>query len=206
MILERLQNILQEIYDLCGAPLRMVLLPDIWSNRLGFTSLEEERLKAVLPELRGDVLDIGAGNNHLIRRYGRGVGIDVHDWGGGAIVVKDTRKLPFDDETFDCVAFVACLNHIPYREDVLAEAWRLLRPGGRVIVTMIGKWIGQVGHKLWWYSEDKHRQVEDGELMGMSPDHVKRLLREAGFGRCVHNRFLYRLNHLFIAEKTQTPQ
>ena len=68
---------LQTIYDLVGAPLRMVALPDAWSNRLGLTSLEDERLRAVLPELHGRVLDVGAGNNRLIRLHGDGVGVEV---------------------------------------------------------------------------------------------------------------------------------
>jgi hypothetical protein len=68
-----------------------------------------------------------------------------------------------------------------------------------VVVTMIGKWIGEIGHKLWWYSEDKHREVADGELMGMDPDYVARLLTEAGFIDIQHRQFLYRLNHLFTA-------
>ncbi len=80
----RRRGLLQTVYDLAGAPLRMILLPDPWSNRLGFTSLEDERLRAVLAELRGRVLDIGAGTNRLVRLYGDGVGVDVLDWEGGA--------------------------------------------------------------------------------------------------------------------------
>jgi ubiquinone/menaquinone biosynthesis C-methylase UbiE len=96
---------------------------------------------------------------------------------------------------------VACLNHIPYREDVLREARRVLAPGGHVVVTMIGSWIGTIGHALWWYSEDKRRDVDEHELMGMSPDLVMRLLRDAGFRDPVHTRFLYRLDHLFVARR-----
>lgn len=179
----------------------MIVLPDAWSNRLGLTSLEEERLRAVLPELGGRVLDIGAGNNRLIRLHGNGVGVEVHDWGGGAMVVEDTRHLPFPNESFDAVTFVACLNHIPYREEVLLETKRVLRSGGRVVVTMIGRWLGEIGHKIWWYSEDKHRQVAEGELMGMAPEFVKSLLTGTGYTLSVHRRFLYRMNHLFVATK-----
>lgn len=197
----RPRGVAQQVYDLLGAPLRMIVLPDVWSRRLGFSSLEDERFRAVLPEVRGRLLDIGAGENRLVRAHGDGVGVDVIDWGGGAVVVEDTRKLPFEDESFDTVSFVACLNHIPYRDEVLVEARRVLRRGGRVIVTMIGPIIGEVGHKLWWYSEDKHREVDEEELMGMSPDHVIGLLRGAGFADVTHTKFLYRLNHLFIATK-----
>jgi len=180
----------------------MVLLPDAWSRALRLTSLEDERLRNVLPHIRGRLLDVGAGNNHLVRLYGDGVGVDVHDWGGGAMVVEDTRRLPFEDATFDTVTFIACLNHIPYREDVLREVHRLLRPDGQVVVTMIGRIIGEIGHKIWWYSEDKHREVMAGELMGMAPTMVLQLLTEAGFSNRRHLRFLYGLNHLFVARKS----
>lgn len=148
----------------------MVLLPDDASTRLGWTSLEEERLRAVLPELRGRLLDVGAGRNTLVRRYdelgGEGVGVDVHDWGGGALVVEDSSHLPFADASFDTVTFVACLNHIPDRAGALREAHRVLRPGGRVVATMIDPVLGEVGHRLWWYGEDKHRETQPGEVGG----------------------------------------
>jgi len=195
------RGVLQTVYNFLGAPLRMIVLPDAWSNRLGFTSLEDERLRAVCPEVRGRVLDVGAGTNRLIELYGNGVGVDVVEWGGGAMVVEDTRHLPFEDESFDTVTFLACLNHIPYRSEALLEAKRVLKSGGRVVVTMIGRLVGEVGHKLWWYSEEKHREVADGELMGMDPEMVKSVLTGAGFVRLVHRRFLYRLNHLFVANK-----
>ena len=197
----RARGLPQHIIDFLVAPLRMIVLPDAWSRCLGLTSLEEERLRAVLPEIRGRLLDIGAGTNRLAQLYGDGIGVDVLDWGGGALVVDDTRRLPFDDGSFDTASFVACLNHIPYREEALLEAHRLLRTGGRVIVTMIGSIIGEVGHKLWWYSEDKHREVADGELMGMVRKHVEKCLRDAGFRDIVHRRFVYGLNHLFVAIK-----
>jgi hypothetical protein len=90
----RPHGLIRRVYDFFGAPLRMVVLPDAWSNRLGFTSLEDERLRAVLPELNGRVLDIGAGNNRLIRLYGNGEGVEVNDWGGGAQIVEILDACP----------------------------------------------------------------------------------------------------------------
>lgn len=199
------KSLRQQLWDLVGAPLRMVLLPDDASTRLGWTSLEEERLRAVLPVLRGRLLDIGAGRNTLVRRYGalggEAVGVDVHDWGGGALVVEDSSQLPFADASFDTVAFVACLNHIPDRAGVLREAYRVLRPCGRVVVTMIDPVLGEVGHRLWWYGEDKHRETQPGEVGGLWARDVIDLLERAGFRLVRHARFVYRLNQLFVAER-----
>ncbi len=191
---------IRHVWDFLGAPLRMALLPDRWSTRLGLTSLEDERLGAVLPHVRGRLLDIGAGTNTLVRRYGdrESVGVDVVEWGGGAELVEDSSKLPFADGSFDTATFVACLNHIPDRVGAMREARRVLKEDGRCIVTMIDPILGGVGHKIWWYSEDKHRDIADGELDGMWSRDVIRIGEEAGFRLHRHERFLYGLNNLFL--------
>lgn len=207
----------QAIYDFVGAPLRMALLPDHLSERLHFTSLRAERLSVAVGQLEGCVLDIGAGDNALLRLYQRrmegtpaqqaaadSVGIDVVDWGGECVIVEDCRRLPFEDRSFDTVALIACLNHIPERKEALREAVRVLRPGGKLVITMIGRIVGEVGHAIWWYSEDKHREVMEGELMGMAPGHVADLIAEAGFVDIERHRFVYGLNHLFIARRPNT--
>lgn len=193
----------------------MLLLPDQQSERIGLTSLRGERFAAVLPVLRGRVLDIGAGDNGLVRlwkssaqAYGQdpaaaeaSIGVDVVDWGADCIIVPSSAKLPFPDGSFDTVAFVACLNHIPERREALAEARRVLRPGGQVVLTMIGRLIGKVGHALWWYSEDKHREVDAHEEMGLDQSEMLRLLREAGFRDVAVTSFVYGLNTLYVAPR-----
>ncbi len=201
---------LQRVVDLLGAPLRMVVLPDLGSERLGLTSLRCERFAAVLPQMRGRCLDIGAGDNVLLRLYeSRGgssgnIGVDVVDWGGGCVLVPSADRLPFPDASFDTVTFVACLNHIVERAGALAEAHRLLRPGGQVVLTMIGRFLGELGHRLWWYSEDKHRDEVEGETGGLDPAEMITLLHEAGFVNQRQSSFVYGLNRLYIAERTST--
>jgi ubiquinone/menaquinone biosynthesis C-methylase UbiE len=48
--------------------------------------------------------------------------------------VADGRALPFDDATFDGVVFATTLCHVPAPELALAEARRVLRPGGYVLI------------------------------------------------------------------------
>jgi len=49
--------------------------------------------------------------------------------------LKDTRKLPFDDNKYDIVTFNAVLEHIKpsLREDIIKEAYRCLTPGGLLV-------------------------------------------------------------------------
>jgi SAM-dependent methyltransferase len=190
---------LQAVWDFVGIPFRLVLFDQEWLPRFGWTTLEEERLNAVFPYLRGRVLDVGAGTNTLVNRYGNGVGVDVYDWGNGVMVVEDTSKLPFDDASFDTVTFIACLNHIPYREAAVCEAHRLIKPDGRLIITMINPLLGDFGHAIWWYSEDKKRGgMKEGELGGMWTSEIIRLCENAGFILETHRRFVYGMNNLYV--------
>src|SRR5262245_22903158 len=85
---------LQRVWDAIGVPFRFVLFPDDWQRKFGWTSLEQERIRAVMPHLKGRLLDVGAGPNTLVHLYpGEGVGVDVYDFGGGAMIVEDTRRL-----------------------------------------------------------------------------------------------------------------
>lgn len=46
----------------------------------------------------------------------------------------DARDLPFDENRFDAVFFHTVLCHVPNPEKALMEAWRVLKPGGKLAV------------------------------------------------------------------------
>ena len=48
----------------------------VYNDALGLL-LEHRRATAVLPHVRGRLLDVGCGSNQLVRRYGDGMGVDV---------------------------------------------------------------------------------------------------------------------------------
>jgi ubiquinone/menaquinone biosynthesis C-methylase UbiE len=191
----------------------MVLFPDRWSERVRLTSLRAERLAMVLPCIQGRLLDIGAGDNLLVRLYRQNtrtdpelsqtsVGVDVEDLGSDCLILPSCRQLPFPENSFDTVSFVASLNHIPEREVALSEALRVLKPGGRLLATMISCWVGGIGHALWWYSEEKHRPVHADEVMGLDPRDLLELFQKAGFKSESKRRFLYGMNNLYIGTKS----
>ncbi|MFH1537901.1 MAG: class I SAM-dependent methyltransferase [bacterium] len=195
------KSLFQTIWDFVGIPFRLVLFDQEWLPRFGWTTLEEERLNAVLPHVRGRLLDIGAGPNNLVNRYGDGVGVDVHDWGGGVIVVEDSSKLPFEDRSFDTITLIASLNHIPNRREVLQEARRLIKPDGRLILTMIGPSLGNIGHMIWWYDESRQRGgMKHGEVGGYRKRDIVELCKSEGFRLMSHTRFVYGMNNLYLFE------
>ena len=168
------------------------------------------RIAAVLPHLRGRVLDVGCGTNELLLRYRQSsdqhgavdsVGIDVFDWPGADLLVDDSSDLPYEDGSFDTVAFVASLNHIPNRREVLRECRRLIRPGGVVIVTMLPPRLSWAWHQVRrpWDADQIERGMQPGEVYGLTRRQVDELLAEAGFQPTEHRRFMLQINLLTLA-------
>lgn len=163
------------------------------------------RIQAVLPHIRGQLLDIGCGTNQLVKAYrGKGIGVDVHQWGEVDLVVEDTAKLPFDDRTFDTVTIVASLNHIPNRAEVLVEANRILKDDGRIIITMIPPGVSRLWHFLRrpWDADQRERGMKKGETYGMTPGEVRSCLMAAGFKVLSTETFMLSINRLTVATKT----
>jgi SAM-dependent methyltransferase len=46
------------------------------------------------------------------------------------------EDVPFADGSFDLITSISVIEHIPDEQSAIATMWRLLRPGGRLIVTM----------------------------------------------------------------------
>jgi len=165
--------------------------------------LAGQRRKIVLKHAQGKLLDVGCGDNRLVREYGNGVGVDIYDWGDVDVLIEDAGKLPFGDNTFDTVAFVASLNHIPNRQEALREAYRVLRPGGLLLITMIHPFISFVWHKLVQrYDPDQsERGMKAGEVYGLTSRQVRGLIRVCGFEYIARTRFVFGMNNLYIAKK-----
>lgn len=161
------------------------------------------RIRTVLPHVRRRLLDIGCGTNELVRQYGNGLGCDVYQWGDVDLVVEDSSDLPFDDASFDTVTIIAALNHIPDRVSVLAEAHRVLQPGGRLIVTMIPPVISTIWHKIRapWDADQHERGMADGEVYGLHPAEVCQPMRNAGFQIVLEQPFMHWINRVTVGEK-----
>lgn len=111
----------------------------------GWRTLAQTFIELIGPTSPSDVLDIGCGTGHSRQLYlahaRRYIGVDLSAEAIGAArarypdsewLVGDACSLGFSDESLDVVAFSSVLHHLPNFAPALREAFRVLRPGGRV--------------------------------------------------------------------------
>ena len=171
-------------------------------------ALAKRRVKAVLPHIRGRLLDVGCGSNRLVRHYANGVGVDVYPWPGADVIVDDTAVLQWKSESFDTVTIVAALNHIPNRVAVLNECRRVLKPGGRLIITMLTPRTSRVWHWLRapWDADQRDRGMQPGEVYGFTSAELLDLFQRAGFTLVSQQRFMFGLNRVYVFGLDQRAQ
>ena len=182
----------------------LALLSREQTLKVGLTPIDDERVIMALRNAKGKVLDIGCGANNFVRSYGDGVGVDVYPWEGCDKVIKSAGDLPFKKDSFGTVSYLACLNHIPNRAESLKEAYRVVEPGGRIIVTMIPPLWGRFIHWLRFRNDPDHQDRDidhDHELLGMHSTHVRSLIKDAGFTDITSKRFVFGINSIYIGQK-----
>ncbi len=96
---------------------------------------------------------------------------------GGALR-GDATKLPFADNTFDCVVTSEVLEHIQDDVTAISELVRVLKPGGSLGVTVPTWWPEKVN---WMLSEQYHAPIsKGGHVRIYSATELKAKLRSAG--------------------------
>jgi SAM-dependent methyltransferase len=98
------------------------------------------------PDGYPEILDVGCGAanmTHQLRHYGRVSGVDsnprpleVARRRGLDAVLGSAEDLPFGDGAFDLVTLLDTIEHVPGEARVLAECRRVLRPSGKLLVTV----------------------------------------------------------------------
>ncbi len=66
--------------------------------------------------------------------------------------VGSMLSLPYADASFDAVFLVASLHHlvtVEERQQAVAEAQRVLKPGGKIVVTVMGLWQPKYWRLFW---------------------------------------------------------
>lgn len=126
-------------------------------------------LRVELAQARGDVLDVGAGAQPYrpllpagaryqaidIAAAGENFGYDMPD-----TVYFEGDRWPVEDASVDVVLATETLEHVPAPDRFLREARRVLRPGGRVILTVpfAARWH-YIPHDYWRFTPSSLRNL-----------------------------------------------
>lgn len=130
-------------------------------ENLRYPYMREIRAEAVRKELRGGlILDVGCNCGHLAGEYLSGqklVGIDIslsclkkaNARCKGSFINASAQSLPFREKSFSSIVCSEALYYLKYPGVFLKDAYRLLIPGGKIIVLSsnqlyynAGRWLG----------------------------------------------------------------
>jgi len=124
-------------------PLSIVINPFYIIRRGLCKSISKFSLK-----FSGDILDFGCGSKpyeSLFKNAKNYVGVDIKISGHNHRDSKvdffyDGFKLPFDDNKFDGVVCFEVIEHIFNVDEVLIEIYRVIRPGGLLLLSIPFAW------------------------------------------------------------------
>ena len=146
----------------------------------------EARLMSLLPEGRlGRVLDVGTGTGRLLEllapRIGIGLGVDASRamlalarvrladaaFAHCQFRLADMCAMPLADASFDLVVLQMVLHYAETPALVVAEAARVLAPGGRLVVVDLAPHgeralVTQMGHTVAGFSDEEMRELFAG--------------------------------------------
>jgi SAM-dependent methyltransferase len=116
-----------------------------------------------------DLLDLGCGTGLFLSRRAadcHGVGADFSrqalvfcaSRGLRRVAQADAARLPFSDASFDVVTAFDLIEHVADDRALIAEAWRVLRPGGFLLATVPAHPVMWSGHDVSLHHYRRYRR------------------------------------------------
>jgi demethylmenaquinone methyltransferase/2-methoxy-6-polyprenyl-1,4-benzoquinol methylase len=123
---------------------------------------------------------------------------------GGNIefVEANAEDLPFEDNSFDCITIAFGLRNVTHQDRALQSMYRVLKPGGRLLVLEFSKPVIPALSKAYdFYSfnvlpkmgkaiandEDSYRYLAESIRMHPDQETLKHMMQDAGFERCTYH-------------------
>ena len=158
----------------------------IWLQR--YWQRGRHRIVLGFLEDRKGVLDIGCGSSRIIQDLPDAVGLDILQhklrWlkpRHRLLVRASCDRLPFRAESFAAVINSEVIEHVPDSPDIWSEMWRVLHPGGILVLGTpdYDRW-------LWWVLEWIYGKVLSGayaheHITHFTRKELARRLQAAGY-------------------------
>jgi len=152
----------------------------------------------LLKHLKGDnVLELGVKDGVVIKRLpmAKKVGIDVDDaelakakvLGVTTIKHDLNTTIPLESESFDNIICIEVLEHVFNFQNVLNEAYRILKPGGTFVVGV--PYHGTLKNLAVALTAFEHHYIDTLHVKFYTPSRLRRALKEAGFRIVEESRF-----------------
>lgn len=116
--------------------------------------------------------------------------------GNVEFVIADAQDLPFPDDSFHCVTMAFGLRNVTDKDAALASIYRVLKPGGRLLVLEFSKPVAPglspvydaysfkllpLMGKLIANDEDSYRYLAESIRMHPDQETLKSMMQQAGF-------------------------
>jgi len=125
-------------------------------------------------------LDMALNMCDLARKKAQHVGLD-HKLD---FVAADAEHLPFCNGSFDFVTCSNSFHHYPHQHSMLDEVYRVLRPGGKVIIV-----DGFRDNMIGWFVFDVCVASVEKSVHHCSAQQMRTLLRRSGFDGVIQEKF-----------------
>ncbi len=157
---------------------------DAWFDRHDdLYQAELAALKSLLPA-SGKGVEIGVGTGRFALPLGISIGVEPAPGmaeaarrRGVEVYEGVAEALPFDDGSFDFALMVTVVCFLDDVAGAFREAWRILRPGGVIVVGFIDR-ESELGHR---YGHKKKRSVFYRDATFFSVSELVAILYQAGF-------------------------
>ena len=176
--------------------------------------LRQMRVRRVLAQIpkNSTVLDVGCGvSSEFLKiispHIKRGVGVDfkvddAHFDNITTSCLKFDNRLPFEDMSFEVVTMLAVLEHIEKEQEILAEIYRVLIPGGKLILTVPSVWSQPIleflSYRLKIVNES---EIKDHKRYYNRKSLKKMLIHITGFNDFHHQYFQFYMNNFCYVQK-----
>ena len=158
---------------------------------IGHKSIYSNVARVLELQPEDDLLEVACGNGHFLKKYASQVhsvaGLDLSELavkmatkkhrarikaGTAEFVQGEASQLPWEDNRFSVVTTMGSFIVFPKPLESLKEMYRVLRPGGRVVVSI--EWNAEDGL-------DHTKEVTEYGMWLWREDEVRAMMEEAGF-------------------------